>query len=146
MKKYYYNSPLARLLLMFSRCDAITLGAFAFCRRAEGEMPGQTCRNHECTHMRQWAEVTAAAALLLWLSVLACGLSAWWLMAAPLAYYVWYGAEYLARLARLHDAAAAYRAIAFEQEAYAHQGDDTYNTNAPYFAWTGYLGRKGGTL
>lgn len=138
MKKFYYDSWVARVLLFFSYCDAITLGCFAFSKYKEG-WSKQEYRNHEATHMRQWAEVTFTAAIALWVCTAAFGISAWWGIAAPLVYYLWYGVEYLVRLCILRDGNEAYRAVSFEQEAYDNQYDDSYNTDCGYFGWARYL-------
>ena len=50
-------------------------------------------------------------------------------------FYLLYLAEWLWRLARLRDAHAAYHAIRFEREAYAHQDELDYLTYRRPFAW-----------
>ena len=141
MKRFYYDSWVARVLLFFSYCEAITLGPVAFSKQRE-EAVKQEYRNHEATHMRQWAEVTFLCATVLWLLAVTIGTSPWWGVAAPLAYYVWYGLEYLVRLCLTCDGQKAYRAVSFEQEAYDNQYDDCYNTDAGYFGWVKYMRRK----
>ena len=138
MKRIYYESRIAEILLYFSYCETITAGPWAFTKMKESEVPQQV-RNHECTHVRQWTETTMLTGLLLLAAVLAWGVSAWWLLAVPLVYYLWYGVEYLIRLCILHDGNKAYRAVSFEQEAYANERDADYNGNAVYFAWVKYL-------
>ena len=138
MKRIFYQSKAAKVLLYFSSCSTIAIGPFVLSKLSESEMP-QYVRNHECTHSRQWVEMTLFAGLLLQASVLACGVSAWWLLAVPMAYYLWYGMEYLVRFCILRDGKKAYRAVSFEQEAYAHENDADYNENAGYFAWMKYL-------
>ena len=140
MKRIYYESRIAEVLLFFSYCETITVGPWVFTKLKESEVP-QYVRNHECTHARQWTEMTMLTGLLLLAAVLAWGVSAWWLLAAPLVYYLWYGMEYLVRLCILRDGKRAYRAISFEQEAYGHETDADYNENANYFAWVKYLGK-----
>lgn len=138
MKRIYYESRIAEILLFFSSCETITVGPWVFTKMKEEEVP-QEVRNHECTHVRQWAEMSLLVGLLLLMGVLAFGVSAWWLLAAPLAYYLWYGVEYLVRLCLLRDGRKAYRAVSFEQEAYGHEVDAGYNENAGYFAWVKYI-------
>lgn len=132
MKRIYYESRIAEILLYFSYCETITVGPWVFTKMKESEVP-QLVRNHECIHIRQWTETTLLVGLLLLAAVLAFGVSAWWLLAVPLAYYLWYGVEYLVRLCILRDGRKAYRAISFEQEAYGHETDADYNENAEYF-------------
>lgn len=134
MKRIYYESRIAEVLLYFSYCETITVGPWVFTKLKESEVP-QEVRNHECTHVRQWTETTLFVGLLL----LAFGVSAWWLLAAPLAYYLWYGVEYLVRLCILRDGRKAYRAVSFEQEAYGHETEAEYNENAGYFGWVKYI-------
>ena len=142
MKRIHYESWIAEVLLFFSSCETITVGPWVFTKLKEEEVP-QEVRNHECTHARQWTEMTMLAGLLLLVAVLAWGVSAWWFLAVPLVYYLWYGVEYLIRLCILHDGNKAYRAVSFEQEAYANERDANYNENAKYFAWITYIGKKG---
>ena len=140
MKRFYFESLIAEVLLYFSYCETITVGPWVFTKMKESEVPQQV-RNHECTHIRQWTETTLLVGLLLLVAVLAWGVSTWWFLAVPLAYYLWYGAEYLVRLCILRDGKRAYRAISFEQESYGHEMDADYNENANYFAWVKYLGK-----
>ena len=77
--------------------------------------------------------------LLLLVAVLAWGVSAWWFLVVPLLYYLWYGVEYVVRLCILRDGNKAYRAVSFEQEAYANEKYANYNENAGYFSWVKYL-------
>ena len=51
-------------------------------------------------------------------------------------FYLLYLAEWLWRWPRLKDATAAYRAIRFEREAYAHQDELDYLAYRRPFAWT----------
>lgn len=68
---------------------------------------------------------------------------AWWaLLALPL-FLWWYGIEWLVRWCILRDANRACRAIAFEQEAYANEGDMQYLASRRRFAWVAYIGRRG---
>ena len=138
MKRIFYQSLVAEILLYFSYCETITVGPFVFTKLKEEEMP-QYVRNHECTHARQWTEMSLLVGLWLLIAVLALGISAWWLLAAPFVYYLWYGVEYLVRLCILRDRAKAYKAVSFEQEAYANERDANYNENASYFYRVTYL-------
>lgn len=138
MKRIFYQSKVAKVLLYFSICSTITIGPFVLSKLSESEMP-QYVRNHECTHSRQWIETTVASGFLLFLLVALAGVNAWWLALSAFVFYLWYGLEYLIRLCILRDGNKAYRAVSFEQEAYANEKDANYNENAAYFSWVKYL-------
>ena len=138
MKRIFYQSKVAKVLLYFSICSTITIGPFVLSKLSESEMP-QYVRNHECTHSRQWIETTVASGFLLFLLVALAGVNAWWLALSAFVFYLWYGLEYLIRLCILRDGNKAYRAVSFEQEAYANEKYANYNENAGYFSWVKYL-------
>lgn len=96
--------------------------------------------NHECIHLRQQLEMLIFGALMtvgLWL--LGCG---WWsLFALPLFFY-WYGIEYLIRLCIYRNHNAAYKNVAFEQEAYDNQDKIDYNDSRKLFAWIKYYKKQ----
>ena len=94
MKKVYCNNLLAKVLLAFSSCHTITIGPFVLSKRPE-EIITQKVRNHECTHARQWVEMAVATGTVIWILLLCFDLSAWWLVLAGLAFYLWYGVEWL---------------------------------------------------
>lgn len=54
-------------------------------------------------------------------------------------FYVWYGIEYLIRLALYLNHWDAYSGISFEREAYWHEDDHTYEGNRKRFHWLKYL-------
>lgn len=141
MKKIFYDSWLARMLLF--GYHTITIGPFVFSRKTADEMTQET-KNHECTHARQWMEVTVSAGILLLAAVLACDLSPWWMLLSGIVYYVWYVLEWLVRVAihRLRpsgDRKSAYKMISFEREANGNELDPNYLENCRYFAWIEYL-------
>lgn len=138
MKRIFYQSKVAKVLLYFSICSTMTIGPFVLSKLSESEMP-QYVRNHECTHSRQWIETTVASGFLLFLLVALAGVNAWWLALSAFVFYLWYGLEYLIRLCILRDGNKAYRAVSFEQEAYANEKDANYNENSAYFSWVKYL-------
>lgn len=138
MKRIYYQSIVANILLYFSYCETITVGPFIFTKLKEEQVP-QNVRNHECTHVRQWTEIMVTVGLLLLLAALIFGISTWWLLVSPIAFYLWYGLEYLVRLCLTGDGQKAYKAVSFEQEAYGNEHDVNYNENAAYFSWVKYL-------
>ncbi len=57
-------------------------------------------------------------------------------------FYLWYFAEWLVRLVQYRNSNKAYRAISFEREAYAGEGNALYLSRRKRFAWAGYLIRK----
>lgn len=108
MKKVYCNNLLAKVLLAFSSCHTITIGPFVLSKRPEEKIT-QKVRNHECTHARQWVEMAVATGTVIWILLLCFDLSAWWLVLTGLAFYLWYGVEWLVRAVRLKDAAGRIR-------------------------------------
>lgn len=103
--------------------------------------------NHEGIHTKQYFEFTIAFAIIFGLAVI-LGLSPWYLLIIPIAYYVWYVLEWFLRLlvqlatlfkaddgkykAHLHK---AYRNVLFEQETYKFQTDLDYLHRRKIFAW-----------
>ncbi|MCU0451988.1 MAG: hypothetical protein MUC97_19440 [Bernardetiaceae bacterium] len=71
--------------------------------------------NHERIHLRQELELLV------------------------LPFYLCYGANYLANLARYRDHDLAYRHICFEREAYANAANPHYLRQRPWFAFWRYL-------
>lgn len=80
-------------------------------------MPRPSARllNHERIHLRQQLELLI------------------------LPFYVWYGLEYLWRRLRSGSHDAAYRAISFEREAYAHDADPGYLRRRRFWAFLKYI-------
>jgi len=54
-------------------------------------------------------------------------------------FYIWYILEFLLHLVRLRSRYAAYRAISFEQEAYAKENDLNYLKKRPFFGFLRYV-------
>lgn len=132
MKKIFYNSTLAKVLLFFSSCHTITIGPFVCSKLKEREVK-QCVRNHESTHARQWIELTIVMGLIIWLLMLFLDISACWLLFSLLTFYVWYLVEWVARWYFLKDIKRAYKAISFEQEANKAEYNETYLENCNYF-------------
>ena len=128
MKRYFYESKIARLLLCLSTCTTIALGPLVFCKKSE-DVVLQSVKNHETTHAIQWTEVTILSWYVIFLLQVGLGFSAWWYLLAPVAYYVWYVLEWLVKLVILQDSNSAYKSICFEMEAYKNQRDDNYIEN-----------------
>ena len=83
--------------------------------------------------------MAVAIGTVIWILLLCFDLSAWWLVLAGLAFYLWYGVEWLVRAVRLKDAGRAYKTVSFEREAYSNEDDPNYIENSNYFAWVKYL-------
>ena len=101
--------------------------------------------NHECTHARQWIELTVAGGLFIWLGMLIFDYSEWYLAISPILFYLWYGLEYyIRRIMGLFASGdnkqhTAYREVAFEQEARLAEKDNNYLENSHYYAWTKFI-------
>lgn len=128
MKRYFYESKFAEFILRLSYCTTIAIGPLVFSKKPEDRIL-QAVRNHETIHAIQWTEVTAIACCLIFLLQILFGLSAWWLLLAPVAYYIWYVVEWLVKLAILQDSGTAYKSVCFEMEAYDNQHDCNYIEN-----------------
>ena len=137
MKKVFYDSWLAKAIL-FAGYSTITICAWVFtkCKTLK-----QSVINHECTHARQWIELTVMSGILIWLGMLVFGYSAWWLALSALTFYIWYVLEYLVRRfigffsSSDNKQKDAYRLVSFEQEARLAENDNNYLENSNYFAW-----------
>lgn len=138
MKKVFYNSRIAKLIL-FSSYSTITLCAWVLtvCTRLPQEVI-----NHECTHARQWIELTVLSGVILWVGLLLFGYSAWWLALSAAIFYLWYGLEYAVRriiskvfIRKDNSQKDVYRQVSFEQEARLAEKDSNYLENSHYFAW-----------
>lgn len=103
--------------------------------------------NHEGIHTKQYLEFTIASAIIFGLAVI-LGLSSWYMLIIPIAYYVWYVLEWFLRLfvqlATLFKADTgkykahlykAYRNVLFEKEAHKFQNDLDYLHRRKMFAW-----------
>lgn len=139
MKKVFYDNWLAKHMLL-AGYSTITLMAWVFTKLSQEEVRQSTI-NHECTHARQWIELTVVSGLLVWIGLLVWDYSVWWLALSALTFYVWYVLEYFVRrfigLFRngKNGQKAAYRLVSFEQEARLAEKDNNYLENSTYFAW-----------
>lgn len=142
MKKIFYDSFVARMLLKFSSCHTIMLFGLVFSKQKSGEMT-QATRNHECVHARQWVEVTLVSGFILLALTLIFGLNPWWLLSACAVYYLWYVIEWIIKginYTIMYDEweckmETPYRSISFEREARLSERDPNYLENSRYFAW-----------
>lgn len=139
MKKIFCDNWLAKILLCMTSCHTITIGPFVLSKRKEERITQET-RNHECTHARQWIEMAVLSGLLIWIGMLIFGYSAWWLIIAGVAFYIWYGIEWFIRLILyIGKDKRAYNYVSFEREAYVNQTNPNYLENSNYFAWLWYI-------
>lgn len=144
MKKIFYNSKIAKTFL-FSSYSTITI--FAWVLTIYNKLRQETI-NHECTHARQWTELTIASGVIIWIGMLVFDYSAWYLTLSPVIFYLWYGLEYLIRRIMGLFASGdnkqhtAYREVSFEQEARLAEKDDNYLENSHYYAWMKFLIKK----
>lgn len=141
MKKVFYNSEIAKIILM-DGYSTITICAWVFTKY---KTLRQGVVNHECTHARQWIELTVLFGLLIWIGMLIFNYSAWYLAISATIFYLWYGLEYLVRRfiglfsSRRNKQKNAYREVSFEQEARLSENDNNYLENSHYFAWMKFL-------
>lgn len=54
-------------------------------------------------------------------------------------FYLWYGIEFILKLAVTFSCSRAYRSVSFEQEAYSNQLDRNYLERRRHFAWLKYV-------
>lgn len=139
MKRFYFDSKVADVVLSFSGCHTITIGPFVFSKRKESDVT-QAVKNHETCHSCQWIELACVTGSLVFLLQLMAGISAWWYLLASVAFYLWYGIEFLVRWAMYREWSKSYKMVSFEQEAYASEHDNNYIENRHMFTgWLKYL-------
>lgn len=131
MKKIFYNSWIANHLL-FKGYSTITLTAFVCTKLKEEEMP-QSIKNHECVHAKQWVEMFVIGWLAVFVLQVLFNASEWLYLLPFLAFYLWYGLEYLIKSIILRK--NAYSEISFEKEARLAESDNNYLENCDYFEW-----------
>ena len=124
MKRYYYNSSMAKVLLCCSTCHTIALAWFVLSKLPEIDT-SQIERNHETIHAMQWMEVVIITGLIIFVVDLVLGISAWWYLISGVFYYVMYVVEWLCKL----PFGNAYKSISFEQEAYENDDNNNYVEN-----------------
>lgn len=142
MKRFYYQSWIAKTLLAFSACHTITIGPFVFSKLPKEEIT-QSVRNHETCHSCQWTETAGIAACVVLILQLIFDISPLWYIVAALTFYIWYVIEWLVRLCIYWNFKIAYRAVSFEREAYSNELDCDYIENRPLFSgWLRYVVRR----
>lgn len=97
--------------------------------------------NHEKIHSIQILEFMMVAIPITILLIWIFGISAWWLLAAFSAFYIWYGLEYLLiRLFRIKDKQNdCYHDVSLEEEAYNNDDNLNYLDNRKLFNWIKYI-------
>ena len=102
---------------------------------------GEKILNHEKIHSLQMAELAMITVPLTIILMWAFGISAWWLLAAVSAFYIWYGLEYLLiRLFRVKDKQNdCYHDVSLEEEAYNNDDNLDYISQRNMFAWIKYI-------
>lgn len=140
IKRFYYNSKVAKVLLAISSCETITIGPFVFSKLSKDEID-QSINNHETCHSAQWIEMACATGIIVLMLQLIFGISAWWYFSAGLTFYAWYGVEYVVRLAMTRNLNKAYETVSFEQEAYKNQNDCNYIENRLLFSWIKFISK-----
>lgn len=101
-------------------------------------------KNHENIHTAQLIECAIALALFILILTVLFSVSIWWLLISPLAFYAWYGIEYLLiRILNIKDKQTnCYHDISFEEEAYNNDDNLDYLDNRKPFSWIKYLNIK----
>lgn len=144
----FHNSLIAKLFLP-EKYVAIMLLGMVFTRHQKLD---DVVINHEWWHTRQYKDVFSVCLMLTILATTITGACdfypLWWaaagLLFSTVAYYIWYGVEYLVRYAKLkkyytaalaHD--KAYRAISFEKQAYTLEYD--FLSEYEHFSWLKFL-------
>ena len=133
----FHNSLIARWFLPKSY-SAIMLFGMVFTRYQKLD---DICINHEWYHTRQYKDIFS---VMLLLTIIATSISGvcclnplWWavggVLLSSVAYYIWYGIEYLVHYIRLKDHDRAYHAIKFEKQAYALEND--FLSEYKHFSW-----------
>ena len=136
MAKIIYND-----IIPWKGCKLITIWPFVFARN--GVKLTDEDANHESVHLYQQFEMLVASAVLIAALILLFDLSWWWMLLAPLVYFIWYITEYTIRLFLYGNHKEAYRNIATEQEAYQNEKNFDYlRKERKPFAWVKYLTRK----
>lgn len=101
--------------LLTGHYSAMCIWPFLFVSPGNDVSEHSVILNHERIHARQQLE-------MLWLF-----------------FFMWYGAEYFARLLYCRNHYKAYRTLSFEQEAFTHDEDRDYLKKRKVYAWVKFL-------
>ena len=145
MRKIFYNSILAKIVLFFSSMTIVMLFG-AICSK-NGNKLSAAVKRHESTHCEQYWEVTLVAALVALILSIIFGTSLW-VFLAPLAYYILYCVEAIItwafhlRVKGWKEACnAAYDNSMFEMEARLAESDTTYNEHRSFWGFLRFFGK-----
>lgn len=123
--KIFYNSKVAKIMTFMPGFKTIMLFGAVFTEKSSLSLKTKL---HEAAHVVQYQTLFCAglaSAVITMFVMFAFGVRSWWMLSLlafpPLAYYIWYGIEFLIRLAATRSADKAYYAISFEKEAYELQ-------------------------
>lgn len=122
-------------IIPFKGFLAMTIWPLCFIRKDMRDKFNEVSERHEDIHAMQQQEVTAVALMIF--AIVFLGTMSWWAMLILPLYFYWYLIEWLIRL--VFCSGNAYRRIAFEREAYAHDDEETYLADRQPYAWIKYL-------
>ena len=91
MRKIFYNSLLAKCLLLFGYGTAMMLGSIHTKRDRKNPL-SEEVKRHESTHCEQYWEITMIAFIVALGLQIAFG-GGWWFVAVPFVYYLLYFLE-----------------------------------------------------
>lgn len=120
--KIFYNSKIAKAVTFMSGFKTIMLFGMVFTEKSSLSLKSKL---HEAAHVVQYQTLFCtglAAAVITMFVMFTFDIRSWWMLSLlaipPSIYYIWYGIEFLVRLATTHSIDKAYYAISFEKEAY----------------------------
>lgn len=127
----FHNSLIVRWFLP-KNYVAIMLFGMVFTRYSKLD---NVSINHEWYHTKQWQDIFIAGLIT---TIILTGIAPiWWavggLFFSAVAYYIWYGIEYLVHYCKLKDHSKAYHAVSFEKQAYALEDD--FLSEYKHFSW-----------
>ena len=134
MKLYkIYNN-----IIPFEGYLAITVWPWVFIRKDCADKYDDTAHRHETTHALQQVEcLLLGLAITAILLVLGCG---WWSLIPIGFFFEWYLLEWLIKVVLCFFANRdAYYSISFEQEAFEHEEEVSYNEIRKDFEWIKYI-------
>lgn len=137
----FHNSIIAKWFLP-KNYAAIMLFGMIFTRHSKLD---DVAINHEWYHTRQYMDLFSVGLIL---SILVSAITGicdfypvWWavggILLSTVAYYIWYGIEYLTHYIRLKNHSKAYYEISFEKQAYALEID--FLSPYKHFSWLKFI-------
>lgn len=144
MRKIYYNSILAKIILFRGFPTAMMMGTI---QTKNDEPLSESVKRHESTHCEQYLEITFIAFIAALAMQIAFG-GGWQFVAVPLVYYVLYFLEAaITWTFRLFThgwkeaANMAYDYSMFEMEARLAEDDPTYNEYRRFCGFLKFFGK-----